>query len=183
MDYYQESGVHLKEQKPGYKNLIWIILIIILLVVGFIGIRQGWFAFGQNAVQNGQMIEDYKTSQNQERPSETYAPVSLARVDTTESFPIQKTLVLQGDLPNGCTYLNNPSQFRDGNTFYVSITTRVEENDLCTQALTPYEKSIPLNVCGLPAGTYVVNINNNEREISFEIDQDNNLDFTAGSDK
>jgi inhibitor of cysteine peptidase len=183
MDYYQESGVALKEQKPGYKNIIWIIIIIALLIVAFVGIRQGWFNFGGSGSTTGQQIEDYDTQNEANMDAEkTFAPVSLARVDTTESFPVQKTLVLNGDLPNGCTYLNDSTQFRDGKTFYVELTTRVEESDICTQALTPYEKSIPLNVGGLPAGMYTVNING-EREIGFEIDQDNDLDFTAGSDK
>jgi len=182
MDYYQESGVTLKEQKPGHQGIWWIIIILIVLIVGFIGIRKGWFNFNQEGIQSGQKIEDYADSVPEEQGEKNYAPIDLARVDTTESFPVQKHLVLSGNLANGCTYLNTPTQFRDGNIFYITLTTRVEESDLCTQALTPYEKSVPLNVGGLPAGTYIANINN-DRELSFEISQDNNLDFSAGSDK
>ena len=76
-----------------------------------------------------------------------------------ESFPVQVHLLVQGDLPDGCTTLANWSVSREGNAFSVTLPTTRPKDAMCTQALVPYEVTIPLDVAGLAAGTYAVTVN------------------------
>jgi hypothetical protein len=65
----------------------------------------------------------------------------------------------RGNLPDGCTTINEVIQERDGNTFRVTITTVRPVGMVCTEALVPFEKVIVLDVYGLPAGVYTVDVN------------------------
>jgi inhibitor of cysteine peptidase len=76
-----------------------------------------------------------------------------------ESFPVQVNVVARGNLPDGCTTINEVIQERDGNTFRVTITTVRPVGMVCTEALVPFEKVIALDVYGLPAGVYTVDVN------------------------
>ena len=76
-----------------------------------------------------------------------------------ESFPVQINVVARGDLPDGCTMIDEAIQERDGNTFRVTITTVRPVGMVCTEALVPFEKVISLDVYGLPAGVYTVDAN------------------------
>ncbi|MGB0925510.1 MAG: hypothetical protein ACPGTS_02275, partial [Minisyncoccia bacterium] len=175
-----QDPVFLREKESNNHSL-WYVLIAVLLLglLGWYGYTAGWFG--------GEKTDNMTTSPNNDNvfqqdsvEGQTLAPINNVTVTTGESFPVQKTLVLRGDLPNGCTYLNDPQVIRDGNTFYVNLTTRVE-GDVCTEALVPYERSIPLDVVGLPAGTYTVVING--KQITFDLEQDNTIDMSVGVEK
>jgi inhibitor of cysteine peptidase len=90
-----------------------------------------------------------------------------------ESFPVQINVVARGSLPDGCTTIDQIVQKRQGNTFKVTITTRRPADKMCTEALVPFEESIALEVAGLPAGTYTVDVNGTTG--SFTLDVDNVL--------
>jgi len=124
-------------------------------------------------VDNSQQVNEIDAS--------NFAEVDSLRIEPGDGFPIEQTLVVSGNLQDGCVYLNDPLQTRDGNIFYVTLDTRTE-GDVCTEALVPYERYIPLQVNNLPADVYIVVVNR-EREITFELEGDNVLDFGAGSDK
>ena len=86
-----------------------------------------------------------------------------AAVDTVEamlleSFSLQVHALVRGNLPDGCTSLGEVRVTRDGNTFNVTLPITRPQDAMCTQALVPYEVFIPLEVRGLPAGTYTVNV-------------------------
>jgi inhibitor of cysteine peptidase len=87
------------------------------------------------------------------------APVDSVDLLTLESFPVQIHALVKGNLPDGCTTVDQITQQRQGNTITVTITTRRPADEMCTQALVPFEESIPLKVAGLPAGTYTVAVN------------------------
>jgi len=76
-----------------------------------------------------------------------------------ESFPVQVNVVAWGNLPDGCTTIDEVIQERDGNTFRVTITTVRPVGMVCTEALEPFERVIALDVYGLPAGVYTVDVN------------------------
>ena len=185
MEYNNNEGM-LREEQKSSGGLIWWI-IGILIVLGLL-----WFFFGQSGdieiidevdaptEQNEGMGEDMEFDENGLPLAGPLAPISNIEIEVTESFPVQVALLVSGDLPNGCTYLNTPAQVRSGNAFFVNLTTRTE-GETCTEALVPYERRINLNIAGLPAGTYIVDING--RQLSFDIDQANEVNFEAGSDK
>lgn len=87
-----------------------------------------------------------------------------------ESFPVQVTVVARGNLPDGCTTINEVTQERDGNTFRVTITTVRPVGIECTLALEPFEKVIALDVYGLPAGVYTVDVNGVSDTFEFTVD-------------
>ena len=102
---------------------------------------------------------------------------SIAQVDSIEflmleSFPVQVTVMARGNLPGSCIAIDQITQERQGNTFKVTITTRLF-GQLCTGMEVPFEEAIALEVRGLPAGTYTVDVNGVTG--SFTLDVDNVL--------
>ena len=90
-----------------------------------------------------------------------------------ESFPVQIRAMVRGNLPDGCTTIDQVTQARQGNAFKVTITTKRPADKMCTEALVPFEESVALEVVGLPAGTYAVEVNG--VTASFTLDVDNVL--------
>jgi len=89
--------------------------------------------------------------------------IGLATVDEieiviSESFPVQVEVTARGNLPDPCTEICQITQKKEGNTFFITIKTN-RSPDPCIQIIVPFEVKIPLNVYGLSAGTYVVDVN------------------------
>lgn len=91
-----------------------------------------------------------------------------------ESFPIQVAAVARGHLRDGCTEINqvNSTFDAESNTFSVEITTVRDSEAVCTQALVPFEERIELDVRGLPAGTYTVDVNGVRETFTFDVDNE-----------
>lgn len=87
------------------------------------------------------------------------AAVESIEVRTLESFPVQVQVVARGSLPDSCTEIDQALVERNGNTFQARLTTRVQTDQMCAQAVVPFEEVIPLDVSGLPPGEYVVSLN------------------------
>lgn len=109
-------------------------------------------------------------------PIESEMATSTAMIDTIdvqvlESFPVQVNVVAKGNFPDGCTTLGNVIAKETDNAFEVSVETQRPVDALCTQALVPFEETISLDVLGLMAGVYGVNING--ATSTFELLQDN----------
>lgn len=174
---FEEEAVILREKEPENKNIwYWIIAILGLVLIIWYGYTAGWFT-----TQNPSITELNNEKQENSYPvDDTLAPIDNMVIVSGDGFPVEKTLSLKGNLSDGCTYLNEPQVIRDGNTFYVNLTT-YKEGDTCTEALVPYERNIGLDVIGLPAGVYNVIVN--RKQTTFELEQDNNLDFAAGENK
>jgi hypothetical protein len=88
----------------------------------------------------------------------------LARVESIEivmlgSSPAQVSVRASGNLPDNCTSLAETTQIRDGQTFTISIFTNRPRDGVCTLVVEPFEVTAPLDVTGLGAGQYSVNVN------------------------
>jgi inhibitor of cysteine peptidase len=101
----------------------------------------------------------------------------LATVDTVdiqimESFPVQVNALVKGNLPDGCTLIDQIDQQFDPeeNAFWIKITTKRSPDEICTQALVPFEEVVSLDVYGLPAGTYVVDVNGVRETFTLDVD-------------
>ncbi len=90
-----------------------------------------------------------------------------------ESFPVQVTVNVRGNLSDACTKIAEVTTTRDGNTFNIDISTSRPADAMCAQVLTPFEQNIPLDVKGLKKGTYTVNVNGTTE--TFVLAQDNQL--------
>jgi inhibitor of cysteine peptidase len=88
-----------------------------------------------------------------------------------ESMPVQVNVIAQGYLEDACTQLGTISQARDGNTVNVMIKTTRPSGGACAQVITDFKETINLDVAGLKAGKYTVNVNGQTAE--FELQADN----------
>jgi hypothetical protein len=89
-----------------------------------------------------------------------------------ESFPVQVAVVARGFLPDGCTEIDEVrSRFEpESDRFVVEITTVRDADAFCTEALRPFEERVALDVYGLPAGTYFVDVNAVVDTFTFDVD-------------
>ena len=106
------------------------------------------------------------------------AVVESIEILVLESFPLQIHVIVKGYLPDGCTEIDRVEEERDGNTFTVTMTTKRPKDMMCTQAIVFYEEEVPLDVYGLKAGTYDVNVNT--MTDSFELFTDNIVEDPGG---
>ncbi len=100
----------------------------------------------------------------------TLAMVDDMEILILESFPVQVNVIVKGNLRNGCERIKEVMA-KGYDEFYITITTE-EEGDICTQALTPFEETVSLDVEGLQKGVYEVSVNQMIFD-TFELQQDN----------
>jgi inhibitor of cysteine peptidase len=123
------------------------------------------------------------TNNNQGTSEEDYiygtANVESIQIVTLESFPVQIQVIAEGYLPDGCTEVDKVTIEREGNTFTVNISTKRPKDAICTQEIVPFNETTPLDVQGLKAGNYTVNVNGVTE--SFELSVDNTLNDSSNS--
>ncbi|MCB8937462.1 MAG: hypothetical protein H6654_18505 [Ardenticatenaceae bacterium] len=110
------------------------------------------------------------TAVSNDTPLQQEASVDSIEILILESFPVQVNVRARGDLPDGCTTIDNVTTTQQGTTFNINITTIRQTGELCTEALTPFEETISLEVLGLPAGTYAVNVNGINGSFTLQVD-------------
>lgn len=99
------------------------------------------------------------------------ATITEVEVLLLESWPLQATASIAGELGDGCTELEEITTEREGNTFFITITTVRPADAVCTMQLRFFEENVPLDIAGLSAGTYTVDVNGVQAQ--FTLDQDN----------
>lgn len=89
-----------------------------------------------------------------------------------ESFPVQVAVMAYGTLRDACTEIDGVRQRldEDTDTFAVEIKTVRDPDEICAQVLTPFEERITLDVYGLPAGTYTVDVNGVTDTFTLDVD-------------
>jgi len=102
-------------------------------------------------------------------PTTGLASVDEIDILILESFPVQINVIARGNLPDPCTEISEVLQEREGDTFFITIKT-YRSPGLCIQVLAPFEEIIPLEVYGLPAGTYTVDVNGVQGTFDLEVD-------------
>jgi len=90
-----------------------------------------------------------------------------------ESWPLQVSATVRGNLADACVVLDDITSTREGNVFSLHIQTH-REGEVCAQMLVPFEETVPLDVKGLPAGTYTVQAGKVSATFTFE--KDNTVD-------
>ena len=97
------------------------------------------------------------------------ATVEEIEIIILESFPVQIQVIARGNLPDPCTEIYQITQKKEDNTFFITIKTS-RPADPCIQIIVHFEVKIPLNVYGLLAGTYTVDVNGVQGTFDLEID-------------
>lgn len=83
--------------------------------------------------------------------------LSHASIIVMESFPVQVSVLLQGDLPTPCHSFHYTLAEPDAeNAIHLSLYSEAEPDVMCIQVLQPFEESIRLPMEGRPEGTYRV---------------------------
>jgi inhibitor of cysteine peptidase len=102
---------------------------------------------------------------------QAWAPVETVDIQILESLPVQIIVIAKGTFPDGCGQLGKINTVQSGNKFTITIGRKsIDEQMMCTQALVPFEKRIALNVKGLKAGTYSVNVNGISQSFKLDVD-------------
>ena len=149
-------------------------LVAVLFVIFTVALS-GCVDKGQNNTDN-QTEGSVNGGLNTSTEEYTYGVANVESIDilTLESFPVQIHVIVEGYLPDGCTEINEIKPEREGNIFNINITTKRPKEAMCTQAIESFTEKIPLEVQGLSAGNYTVNVNGVNG--SFELAVDNTLD-------
>lgn len=139
----------------------------------------GVFVFDANS--DSWRLQEFKMSElaSPGRLISFLEPGDGATIEIIESFPVQVFLTIRGHFNNGCLTIGGIHQRLKDNRFeiVVNAVSTVPTDDgvlLCTQNLVPFEQRVPLQVYGLPRGTYGYSVNG-EVEGSFELTEDNTL--------
>ena len=109
---------------------------------------------------------------NLTRPVELGGKADVQSVEAVviQGQPLQVNAIARGTLPDaGCTTIAGASQSRNGNTFTVVLTTKVNPNTMCAQVITPFEYVIPLDVSSLVPGHYIVDVNGVEGSFDLPV--------------
>lgn len=101
--------------------------------------------------------------------------VRSVEVVMLESFPVQVSVKIKGELPDGCSTISpvNVQRDTDTMTFAIKLTPVPNEAEACTKQPALFEQAVALDVVDLPAGTYTVDVNG--RETTFTLAVDNTL--------
>jgi hypothetical protein len=102
--------------------------------------------------------------------AESQVFINQVEIVIMESMPVQVVVQVSGDLPDGCSEMQEPEVISQENVFLVTLTARRPTNLDCTEALEPFIVQIPLNVFGLPAGDYIVDVNGTTRSFNLAVD-------------
>jgi inhibitor of cysteine peptidase len=138
-----------------------------ILLMVFAVILSGCVDEGQDGNESENMTDNSQgtngTNNSQETDEEDYvygtAKVENIQILILESFPVQVQVIAEGYLPDGCTEIDKIKTEREGNIFNISISTKRPKDAICTQALESFTETIHLDVQGLKAGNYTVNVN------------------------
>ncbi|MCB8927891.1 MAG: hypothetical protein H6652_19935 [Ardenticatenaceae bacterium] len=115
-----------------------------------------------------------------EKMVESEANVEAISIFIMESFPVQVSVNVTGYLEDGCTSLGEISTNREDNTFVVTALAERPADAICTQQIVDFEENVALDVLGLPAGTYTVNVNGVTD--TFTLQMDNAVEPLPGTD-
>ena len=118
------------------------------------------------------MLEADEATSQDEAVTTGKAPVESIQLMILESLPLQVRVRVRGTLPDVCTEIDQINQRVDleQDTLWVEITTVRSTEEACVQVLAPFEETIPLDVMGLPAGTYTVDVNGVTDTFTFSTD-------------
>ena len=101
------------------------------------------------------------------------AVVEEVSVIFLESFPLQVRVTASGYLPNPCSWVEEVTVERNGQDFKVRILKGHHVGEICIQVEEAFEQSFALDVYGLSAGEYTIDVNGVQTEFTFT--QDNIL--------
>lgn len=95
------------------------------------------------------------------------ADVKEIQIHATDTYPVQASVTVSGVLPDSCTQIGDAEQDVSGKTIHLTVHMDRPITAVCGEGEVPFEKTYPLDVKGLSAGKYTVDVN--EVTASLEI--------------
>ncbi len=94
-------------------------------------------------------------------PATSYRPLSVdaVTVETGLGSPPPVQAIISGSLPDTCAQVEFVEQSQAASTFVIRLASIPSAAADCIQDPLPFSMSLPLNVAGLPAGSYAVETN------------------------
>lgn len=101
-----------------------------------------------------------------------YQPVNVVDVyvEVGQGSPIPVFVDIGADLPDRCAQVEFVEVIQDGTTFNVYVGTLPSTDESCMVDTVPFRMKVPLNVVGLPAGSYSVHVNDISADFQLDID-------------
>jgi inhibitor of cysteine peptidase len=111
-------------------------------------------------------------AQPTEPPAEGEVVIGKAVVDSVdvlimESFPVQVSATVRGNMPDGCTEISHSTQSVEEDTIIIELFTQRPADLMCTEALVPYEEQIRVDITALKDGHYTVDVNGVQVELNL----------------
>ncbi len=106
---------------------------------------------------NTYIIDELET-QTMSDSNKVMTNINTVSVNVMESFPMQISLDVNGEHPDGCDYPVVVDQSRNGNTITVEVYRNVPADVMCPMMLNPYEATISLDGT-FESGSYTITVN------------------------
>ena len=84
--------------------------------------------------------------------------VDRVEIQVLESLPVQVQVAVYGKLPDACSLIEEVEHSREGNAYQVTLKIARRAEARCAPNPTPFEYTVPLEVIGLKAGSYTVDV-------------------------
>jgi hypothetical protein len=86
-------------------------------------------------------------------------------VEVVEIGEVSATIVVRGNLADGCTRIADHVQAVQGHIIRVELYTERPADQFCTQALVPFDQEIVIDLRGLEEGEYLLDVNGVKAEL------------------
>jgi hypothetical protein len=99
-----------------------------------------------------------------------YQPVDVDQVEVEVGVgsPIPVAVIVSGNLPDSCAQIEFAQLLQDESNFHLTLSTVPSNAEGCIQDSLPFRIKLPLNVIGLPAGSYTVEVNGSRADFSLD---------------
>ena len=111
-------------------------------------------------------IEDGMGEQTVSESDKVLTNIQRVHVNVTESHPVQLSLDVEGEHPDGCEYPVLVAQARRGNTIDIEVYREVPADVMCPMILKPYRGTIKLDGA-FEAGEYRINVNSHSQTLNL----------------
>ncbi len=87
-----------------------------------------------------------------------------------EIFPVRIQVIVEGVLPDSCTTIERIDRTRQDDTFRVTLHTVRATGVTCLDTEIPFTETLDMDVVGLSAGTYTVQVNDISGTFTLQVD-------------
>ncbi len=124
-----------------------------------VGLQAGDYTVTVNDVSTTFQLSADNVAQTQPEPGRVIvdeAAVSSVEVGPVPGDALLLTIVVRGNLPDGCTKIARVTHAVEGHELRITVTTERPADLMCTEALVPFEQAIPIQIATLPTSTIAV---------------------------